>query len=107
MTGPSYSEAAKEADRRLRDPAGLKLDLSNAPFITARPTAEMSASDAVLSLLTGPLATFANKIDAELAAQSRRIKQLEGQLAALERRVAKQKKARTDPVGVLSFGGSD
>lgn len=94
MTGPSYSEAAKEADRRLREgPAGLKLDLANAPFITARPSVELSASEAVMSLLQGPLAQFSAKVDAELAHQSKRIKQLESQLAALESRVAKQKKA--------------
>jgi hypothetical protein len=56
---------------------GLKFDLGSGPFIAARPSTEMSASEAVLRLLTGPLKTFSDRVDSMLADQNRRIAALE------------------------------
>ena len=77
-------------------PTGLDIkkltDLGGgAHLIGARPS---SASEAVLGLLTGPLKTFSDKVDAVLADQNRRISALEKALADLKRAPKLERRAK-------------
>ena len=73
---------------------GLNILRHGGPFITSKPAAELSASEAVLGLLTGPLKTFSDKVDAVLADQNRRISALEKALADLKRAPKLERRAK-------------
>jgi hypothetical protein len=75
---------------------GLNILRHGGPFITSKPAAELSASEAVLGLLTGPLKTFSDRVDAVLASQAKRIEALEKQLAALQAERPSRKRKRAN-----------